>query len=114
MLFDGGELAGKPSVDQSGREAVEPGKQSLGKADMAFRTVVAQGRDDVGGNRLGRIAVALQVSVEGVDGGRVERRVDRTRCHMHHPDQRIGEFPPQCLGKGAQSGFGRRLSREAG
>ena len=39
MALDGSELAGDAAVDQAGGDAVEPGEESFGEAEVSFSIV---------------------------------------------------------------------------
>lgn len=114
MLFDDRQLAGQSTIDERWRDAVEPGEQSFGKAEMMLAVTAAQGTDDLPGDFFGAVAVVLQRMVQRLDGIAVEWRVDGAGRKMDDRHQRIGQFPTQSLGKPAQPGLGRRVGGETG
>jgi hypothetical protein len=99
VLFDGRQLAGEGAIDERWGDAVEPGEQTFGKAEMMLAMTAAQGGDDLSRDLLRLVAGALEGAVEGLDGVAVERRIDRAGGDVDDGDQRIGQFTAQAWEK---------------
>src|SRR5690606_14729994 len=74
-VTDGGQLAAQGPIDQFGQQAVDADTEFLGPAELHPTATTLDRRDQLGGDRVGRVHGRGQAPIERLHRGRIESRV---------------------------------------